>query len=349
MNILFTCAGRRNYLLQYFREALHGEGKIVAADASPDAPALQEADTGFVAPPVEDGNYIDAILGICKSNDIRMLISLNDLELPVLSHSREEFLKIGTLPVVSDKRVIDICFDKWATMKFIDSLGYKSPATFLTLTEAYSAIDTGGLQFPIYIKPRWGTASIGITIVNDKKELELGYEYVRYLIGKSMIAQISNTDPDHTLLIQQKLNGLEYGLDIVNDLKGNNAAVFVKKKLGMRAGETDRAVTVRDERIEHVGETIGRKLMHIGNLDCDLFLDNGDIYILELNPRFGGGYPFSHVAGSDVPSALIAWALGNPVKKGWLSVTPGIQSAKCDRLVRADKSVPVFMELGSMV
>ena len=84
MNVLLTCAGRRNYLVQYFREALAGNGQLYAADMDMTAPALQDADHAVQVPSVYDASYIDSLIAICSEHQIRMLISLNDLELPVL-------------------------------------------------------------------------------------------------------------------------------------------------------------------------------------------------------------------------------------------------------------------------
>ncbi|MHB8842519.1 MAG: ATP-grasp domain-containing protein, partial [Candidatus Aquicultor sp.] len=113
MNVLLTCAGRRNYLIQYFRDALNGQGKIYAADTNPDASALQEADGYFIVPPVGHPEYFDILRDICDKHQVRLLLSLNDLELPLLARQRESFLEIGTIPVISAPHIIDMCFDKY--------------------------------------------------------------------------------------------------------------------------------------------------------------------------------------------------------------------------------------------
>jgi carbamoyl-phosphate synthase large subunit len=55
--------------------------------------------------------------------------------------------------------------------------------------------------------------------------------------------------------------------------------------------------------------------------------------VLEMNPRFGGGYPFSHVAGANLPAALIAWVSGQPINPDWLTIKSDVLSSKCARLV----------------
>jgi carbamoyl-phosphate synthase large subunit len=99
-------------------------------------------------------------------------------------------------------------------------------------------------------------------------------------------------------------------MDVINDLDGDYACTFTRHKTRMWAGQTDQAVTVRDERLEIIGQLIGEKLGHIGLLDCDAFVTRRDCYVIDLNLRIGGGYPFAHVAGANLPAALIAWTNG---------------------------------------
>jgi carbamoyl-phosphate synthase large subunit len=333
MNVMLTCAGRRHYLVQFFREALGNQGKVFAGDATLEAPALQAADESFLLPPIKHSDYFDKLLNICQQKQVRLIIPLNDLELPYLARQRDRFLEIGTIPVVSAPEVIDICFDKFATFEFLQKLGISAPKTYLSLEEAREAIAQGEISFPLVVKPRWGSASIGIEYPEDDEELELAYRFVKKLLGKSFLAEVSSSDPERCILIQERLTGQEHGLDIINDLEGSYITTFVKRKLTMRAGETDRAVTVKSEEMKQLGEKIGRKLGHIGNLDCDVIVGQEGWCVLELNPRFGGGYPFSQMAGANIPAALIAWANGGEVDPHWLRVQENIASSKCDRLV----------------
>ena len=183
------------------------------------------------------------------------------------------------------------------------------------------------------IKPRWGTASIGIEYPEDDEELELAYKLVKKRLARTFLAEISATDPERCILIQERLHGQEYGLDVINDLDGRYVTTFAKLKLAMRAGETDRAATVKNGQLERLGEMIGQRLGHVGNLDCDVFVSKEHCYVLEMNPRFGGGYPFSHIAGANLPAALIAWANGRKPDAGWLRVEHNVKAAKCYRLI----------------
>ncbi len=330
-NILFTCAGRRTYLLKYFKEQLGNEGKVIGADMQLSAPALSVADVKEQVPAVYAHDYIDRVLDICRRNDVAAIICLNDLELPILAANSERFAAEGILPIVSPTEIIDICFDKYRTARYVESLGLSTPATYINLAEAKEALAAGRLAFPLVLKPRWGSGSIGIEFVNNLEELSEVYAMLLKKVKKSILATASTGE--EYILIQQKIEGQEYGMDVMNDLAGRNRGVSVKKKLAMRAGETDKAQTVNNAEIRAIGMKLGENLHHIGNLDVDVFEKDGKYYVLELNPRFGGGFPFSYEAGVNFPKAIIEWLKGNDIDDSMLIPAYGHTFAKCDYLV----------------
>lgn len=334
MNILFTCAGRRTYLLKYFKEQLGEDGIIVGTDMQLNAPALSAADVKEQVPAVYAQDYIDRTVQICRKHDINAIISLNDLELPILSAARQRLANEGVTLIVSEPKVIDICFDKYRTAQYVESIGLNSPKTFVTLDSAIGALKSGELVFPLVLKPRWGSGSIGIEFVNDLEELRDGYAQLLKKVKKSILCTASQGS--EYILIQQAINGQEYGMDVMNDLNGNNRGVSVKMKLAMRAGETDKASTVDNADIRAIGRKLGENLRHIGNLDVDIFEQNGKYYVLELNPRFGGGFPFSYEAGVNFPKAIIEWLKGNEVDDSILVPNYGLTFAKCDYLVKVN-------------
>lgn len=336
MNILFTCAGRRNYLINYFKEALKEEGKVFATDMQLTAPALVDADVAIQVPAIYSQEYIPSLLRIVKENDINCVISLNDLELPILSEAKDQIESLGAKVIVADEHAIKIAFDKWETVKFLEANGLKSPKTYIDFEEAKKAIESGGLKFPLVIKPRWGSASIGIDFPETMEELELAYKLQNIRLKRTILAEASKEDIDHAILIQEKIPGKEYGMDVLNDFEGNYVGTFVREKLQMRSGETDKAISVIDKRFEQVGKIIGDNLKHIGNLDCDVFEHNGELYVLELNPRFGGGYPFSHEAGNNTAAIYIEWLKGNKDIAQHSNYKEGIMFSKCDRLLKVN-------------
>lgn len=339
MNILFTCAGRRNYLINYFKKALKGTGNVFAADMQLTAPALVDADQAIIAPSIYDENYVDFIIKVANENNIKAIISLNDLELPILSANKMKFLEAKIEVIVSSPDVINIAFDKWKTVKFLKENGLNTPTTFIELDKAKEAIRKGGLKYPLVVKPRWGSASIAVDFAQDEEELELVYKLQTNKLKKSILATASKEDIDKAILIQEKIKGVEYGMDVLNDLRGKYYNSFVREKLSMRSGETDKAVSVIDEKLSKIGAIIGENLKHIGNLDCDVFYDGKEFYVLELNPRFGGGYPFSHEAGINTPAIYIDWLMGIDNIEKHNNYKSGIAFSKCDRLLNVTKSL----------
>ena len=332
MNILFTCAGRRTYLLKYFKENMSEGDKVIATDMQLSAPALTAADIKVQVPAFYDPKYIDITLGICKEHKIDALLCLNDLELPILAENKAKFEALGVTVIVSDPEVIDICFDKYKTAQWVESIGLNAPKTYVRLADAKAALAKGEIAFPLFMKPRWGSGSIGLESIADMEELDIYYNLLMKKIKKTILATASVGD--EYIMIQEKLGGKEFGLDVINDLMGNNVAVSVKQKLAMRAGETDKATTVDLPEVREMGAAIGRNLKHIGNLDVDIMQRaNGDYCVLELNPRFGGGYPFSYEAGVNMPKAIISWLKGETVDSNILRPQYGKTFAKCDYLV----------------
>lgn len=334
LNILLSSIGRRSYLAEYFREALNGGGKIIGTNCLPDTPGLHAVDVPIVVPPAWEPNYVPTMLKICKEYEVRLLFSLHDLEAPYLAGRKKEFEEVGTRLVIADPKFINICLDKYATTQFANEHGLKTPLAFLQLENTQEAIANGRLHLPLIIKPRCGFGSIGLYLVYEPEELAVRIELSQKDILRMRIPRVIEFDYPNGVMIQEMIQGQEYGLDVVNDLKGNFVACFVKRKLGMRAGETDAAETEHFPLLEELGETIGRISRHPGLMDVDVILREQTPYLIEMNPRFGGHYPFAHVAGANIPAALIAWANGKEPDPEWLKVTPNVRSFKDISVIR---------------
>lgn len=328
MNILLTSAGRRGYLVRYFKEVIQETGKVYAANSSELSPALSAADVAVVTPLIYDKEYIPFLKNYCKENNINALISLFDVDLPVLAVHKDEFQEMGTSIIVSDQNIIDICNDKWQTFLFLKKNGFLVPKSFLSIKEVTEELHNGNLKFPLIVKPRWGMGSIGVVKAEDEEELQFFYKKVQREIRDSYLKYESQKDIELSVLIQECLAGQEYGFDIINNLQGMYQNTIIKKKLAMRSGETDCAVTVKWDKGMDEAERLSNCLHHIGNLDVDVFEVNGEPYILELNARFGGGYPFSHLAGVNLPQALVDWASGRETDARNLHAATGVLGQK---------------------
>ncbi len=230
MNILLTCAGRRNYLLQFFKCALGARGQVIACDCSATAPALLEADRQCIVPRMDDPHYFDALVSICREHQVRLLLSVNDLELSGLAEQALRFREVGTIPVVASPQVIALCQDKWAAFTFCRSHEIPTPDTYLSLAGSRQALALGIIRFPVVIKPRWGTSSIGVEYVENDRELTLAHEWGRIQVKRTILAGMSQADPDNAFIIQEWLQGQEHGMDVVNDLDGRHVCTLARRK-----------------------------------------------------------------------------------------------------------------------
>jgi len=327
MNVLLTCVGRRRYLVEYFRSELNGTGTVLGVDMQRNAPAASACDMFLVAPSLYADNYIDFLVDVCRQHRVSAILSLNDLELPLIAANAQRFREIGTIPVISSAEVIQICADKFLTAQFAESIGLSTPRSYATLESAESAIAAGSAVFPLVVKPRWGSASFGIFFVEDQNELRFAHAYCQRLWRQSIFAKMGQ--PGELVLIQEMISGQEYGLDIFNDLEAKPVGFAVRKKLRMRAGETDQAITVEGAPFSDLAARISRELRHIGNVDCDVIERDGRQYLLEMNPRFGGGYPFTHMAGANLVRVLLNCVRGDQQGRE-VRYQAGVQLAKCD-------------------
>ncbi len=336
VNILLTTVGRRSYMVEYFKKALDGAGEVHAANGTAQSPAFRVADKSVVTPLIHDDNYIPFLLSYCQENKINAVISLFDVDIPVLSKHKADFAAIGTRVITADPWVTEICNDKWKTYQFLCENGFAAPKTYLTPDAALADIAAGKLSYPLFVKPRWGMGSIAVFEAENETELRVFFEKTKRTIGKTYLKYESNANIDESVVIQEKLCGTEHGMDIINDLDGNPQSVIVKQKLAMRAGETDSAVTVDEPEIKALGERLAAIFRHPGNVDVDVFKTEHGAYILEMNARFGGGYPFSHMAGADLPQAIVNWLRGIDVSADLLSAKTGITAQKDMHLVYLD-------------
>ncbi|GGI96867.1 ATP-grasp domain-containing protein [Halopseudomonas pertucinogena] len=329
LNVLLTCAGRRHYLASYFQQALGKSGRVVGTDMDLSAPALQACDAAHQVPGVFEDGYLDALKKVMIKENIHMVFSLNDLEAGLLAAHRAEIEEqTGATVYVPSLTTLDVCADKWRTFEFAREIGVSVPATFLSPADAAEALELGQVRFPLIIKPRWGSASIGLFVVDNREDLITGFESCRKAVAKSALSSLGSDD---SVIIQEVIQGPEYGVDMLYDHQENYLGFAAKKKLAMRAGETDKAVTVPPELFRDLIDRIASALPHRGNLDCDFLERDGKFYLLEFNPRFGGGYPFTHLAGANHVQMLLEAYQGRA--PGDYSYAVGKGFAKCDTLV----------------
>jgi carbamoyl-phosphate synthase large subunit len=308
MNLLFSCIGRRGYIADYMRHHLNSNDKIVGTSNSMWTAGFKDVDLPVVLPDIASSEYIPTLLNLCKQQEIDALLSFFDPDVDKLSRHLDDFRALGIKPIIPSFEVSDICFDKNHTFQFLRDQGFNTPLTYVDIDEAFRAIRNATLKYPVIVKPRRGFGSQNLYSANNQKELEVFFHIA----------------PD--MVIQEKLVGDQYDYDLITDFQGQVLAVVPWQKLSSRAGEVDRAVTSNEPRLMDLGVKLGQTLGdlgHVGPLDADLFVQEDRIYILEMNPRFGGGYPISHIAGADFPSLIVKMIRGEEVTPEIGNFRPG--------------------------
>jgi len=278
MNVLILSCGTRNKVVQYFKKAFAGCGKVIATDCSSVAPALYDADKFYIVPRITAPDYLDIILDICKKEEIKGVLSLIDPELSLLSLHKEKFDAIGTAIIGSSYELCERSLDKYEMYSWLKAHGYNCAASFMDWDEFAES----GLSYPVFVKPAKGSASIAISRADDE-------EVAKFLF-----------DHGEGMMLQEYLKGQEIGADVYIDMvSGEVVSIFTKKKLVMRAGETDKAVSFKDPALFELIEKFVLESGFRGQIDIDIFEIDGQYYISEVNPRFGGGYPHAYECGCD--------------------------------------------------
>lgn len=282
MNVLILAAGTRNKIVQYFRRTLRGAGRVIATDASRLGPAVYEADAYDIVPPISDPGYLDLILDICRKERITGVLSLIDPELSLLAANEDRFRALGVTVIGSSYDLCEMSLDKMRMYRWLTEHGYACARSWTDAEAFRAAVAAGEVTFPVFVKPVRGSASLSVSRAEDQQTVDL------------LLAH------ENGLMIQEFLKGQEIGADVYIDLiSGQVVSVFTKKKLKMRAGETDKAVSFKDPKLFALIESFVSEAGYRGPIDIDLFEIDGEYYISEVNPRFGGGYPHAYECGCD--------------------------------------------------
>ena len=315
-NIIITNVGRRGYLVEYIKEIESFTGKVFVSDCDATASGLYGNNDGrFILPrPVDNEElYVQELTKLCKEQQIGIVIPVIDPEIFILSRYRAQMLAEGINVIVSDKRVLDICYDKLQMNTFLSANGFLVAQTYTDLDSFTKAYGEGKIHFPVIVKPVYGSGSVETNIVDNLDKV------------KSLFHD--------GLMIQEVLKGTEYGCDVFNTFEEEPVRCVVKRKISMRSGETDKSVTVDNKKLQQVGIELGRKLGHIGNLDFDVFDTEAGPFIIDITPRFGGGYPATHAAGCNHLDLLIRMCNGENITPDFDSYTKNLLVMKVINVV----------------
>lgn len=309
MNILITSVGRRGYLVDFFKKSLKNNGLIHISNSDRYCSANKIDEMFFHTPEILDEKYTEKIFEYCIANEINLVIPLIDLDHYILSKEKQKFLNKNIYILTSEDKIVKNCFDKLSKiyLDLKDKIHY--PKTINLTSDEFEENLFEGIKFPLIIKPRFGNGSINTKKVDDFNELKILLPYYYYQL-KKRLEKYKNSNSflkNDSILVQEFIDGDEYNLDIFNSLEGNFLSSIAKIKFHMRGGETEICKLHQSSKLDELGKRISKYLRHIGPLDCDLIIQKNTkkAYLIDLNPRFGGGYPFTHAAGVNYPSFLL--------------------------------------------
>lgn len=289
ITLLFSCVGRRVELIQAFREAGRRLGvctRIIGTDSDATAPALTCVDTPVLAPTISDPDYIPALVETARKHQVRALIPTIDTDLPLLSQRRDEFSAVSCEPLIAVPEVISICRDKARTYRFLEQNGIDCPATY----SPEEILRQSRHEFPLFLKPRFGSASQSIHKILDEEELHFYLKRIK--------------DP----IVQEFVQGVEYTLDVYVGLSAAVRCVVPRARWQVRTGEVSKGIVIKDRKIMEAGKRVVEALTPpppgLVTLQCIVTSDYR-IRFIEINPRFGGGAPMGIAAGADYPGWLL--------------------------------------------
>ena len=293
--ILVSSAGRRGALVGILRRTLADlglDGAIVATDMTPLSSALHLADHGVVVPPQSDPGFVDATLDVCRRHGVRLVVPTHDGELPLLSAARERFAEIGTTVSISAPETVAIGRDKvlthrWLTEQGLPTVRQARPDDVLAAPDAW--------PWPLMVKPRTGSAAIG----------------VRHAAGPDELSRARDED----VVVQEIAPGREHTVDVLVLRNGRCVGAVPRRRIAVRAGEVEKGVTVRHAGLEALARRVAEALPGAyGVLNLQVFADDttSELRVIELNARYGGGFPLAFRAGVRYPTWTIEELLGRP-------------------------------------
>ena len=288
-NLLFCSVGRRGRLLRNVKETIGKTGVLVGTDNQSTAPALQFCDRQYVVPRITDPCYIDIILNICQENGIKAVTTLIDPEIEILAANTERFKSAGIIPLCPAPRSAIYCFNKYELFKYLTERGIRTPLTFHDWGEFISALAKGRISFPVFMKPVCGSGSVGAHKVYTLEQAEADWN-----------------SGEHDYIIQELMTGGDCDADVYVDTISHKAvAAFSKRKIETRVGGASKTISFKDPKLFAFIEEICSVFEFNGPLDMDFFIKDGEYYLSEINPRFGGAYLHAYGAGVDFIQLIV--------------------------------------------
>lgn len=285
MNYLMCSVGRRGELMKDFRASMEAGSRLIATDNSPYAPALYLADRQYLVPRIDAPEYMDTLLDICVKEKIDAVTTFIDPEILVLAENRERFAALGVELLAPYAETARLCFDKYEMFKHLRSCGVRTAMTWGTFPEVRDALAAGEVSLPVFVKPRTGSGSVGARKIFDMDTLRAAFRQDPGLIAQELMTGEGCFDLDADIY--------------VDTVSHKPVAIFSKRKISTTIGGANKTISFKDERLFSFAEEALSHFKFNGPIDADFFYKNGEYYLSEVNPRFGGAYLHAYGAGVD--------------------------------------------------
>lgn len=281
VNWLFSTIGKRGYIADYLRQA-DANVNIIGSGNNVFTPGFTSCDQAVLLPSILDPHYLSRVREVAETHQVNAILSFSDPDVATLSTIREELSSQGIACFFPGKETALFGYDKLETFRWAQKNGITVPYTTTDPEEARNQI-----SFPLIRKPRFGSASVGVSTIADPKDL-----------------YPANGDSTE-YIYQERVIGNEVNIELCGDLNGRVMSVSSWRKLISRNGETQLAITTRRQDLIDKALELGKKARIIGPCDIDVIDRDGELYLIEFNMRFGGGYPVSHLAGANFLELLV--------------------------------------------
>jgi len=302
MTMLVSSCGRRVQLIEAFRTDARDLGvdlRVVGIDVHPvHSAAAMVADASYRVPSVQNERFLPSVRQICADEHVSLVLPTIDPELILYAQQAEAFYRAGTTVSISSMRLIKMMCDKMETYQWLTGAGIRTPHT-MPMEEVRRFF--GNIEFPVIAKPVCGSGSVGVKVLRDATEL-------------------FDAPLDSGYLIQEFIEGVEYTVNMFFSLgTGRLHCVIPHRRIEVRAGEVAKGQTVRHPALEALGWKIGEAFAGAARgCICFQAIENsrGEIFVIEINGRFGGGFPLAHHAGARMSRWLLEEVQGLPLSAG---------------------------------
>jgi len=320
LTVLLSSAGRRGALVRALRDGGARAGadvRVVATDASALSAAGHLADAFHLVPGLQDPRYLDALCEVVRKEHVDVVVPTIDTELPVLARHRGEVAAAGAVALVSDASCIEVCADKERSSRWLAGHGFPVPFQY----DRAALRHLPSTDWPVFFKPRQGSSSVGAHPVSNLEELELAEQ--RHGPG----------------VTEELVTGDEYTMDCWVDPAGACLSVVPRLRLAVRAGEIAKGVTAVRPELQELCRSVLEAMPGLrGPVTVQVIATVEGPRVIEINPRFGGGYPLSHEAGARYTAVLAAEVLGRPVDPAWLAWKDDLVMLRYDEAVFVPRS-----------